>query len=1350
MKALILAFKLVIIVLVVQSTSAKDYLYELKKNNSLLNKAANCAPASTLQTLQINNVKALIETGGVLWMDRATGAAAYEVPKGSGKTALFAGALWLGGTDKNNQLRVAAVRFRQVGNDFWSGPLKEDSATIDPYRCDEMDRFFIITRKEVEEFRGYSAAKCAGEDHLPPWNNYEIPKSILEWPAHGDIASGEAWNLAPYFDNDDDCSSANNFYDPINDGDYPFYDFDNSQCNIDGDCSTSRRAVLYGDYTIWWVFNDAGNIHTESGGAPIGMEIKAQAFGFATNDEVNNMTFYNYELTNRGTQTLTNTYFGQWVDPDLGNYNDDYVGCDVSRGLGYCINGDALDEGPFGYGSSPPAIGVDFFQGPYQDADGIDNPLVADVATALATGGIPYEGIGIGYGDGCADNERYGMRKFMYHDNIPGSAPNSDPELYFHYYNLMKGYWKNGDRCTYGGNGINPSGIPANYMFSGSTDPLFWGTEGVPVSNNWTEETASNEPGDRRFVQAAGPFTLEPGAVNNITVGVVYARSLSSDPLETLKALQRADDKAQALFDNCFKIIDGPMSPELGIQEMDRELLFTIYNSGGNNKEENYTEVDSRIPDSISINGQVVPADRNYRFQGYQVYQLKDATISAGEVRNPDVSRLVFQCDIRDSVERLINFIFDEDLGFSVPTEMVDAANEGLAHSFKLTTDMFAQGDNRLVNHKRYYYMAIAYAHNEFAPYDPTNPGLLNGQKLPYLAGRMNAQGTEITTFIGIPHIPDPEAMGTIANANFGDGVEITRIEGTGNTGNYLDITAGSEDHILINYTADELTYKPGNGPVKIKVIDPLNVNEGEFLIKFFPDSNSTLNDASWELYDLNTNDTIRSDKSIVVGNEQLIPEYGISIEIENKPWIHVQSNHHIQNVVGSRLIYEDSSVQWLSHVYDNDALLFENWIRSGTNPDPTFQVGPDELVGVVPNQVPLDADEQYESLIEGGWAPYRLIGDTTHQPGIRQHRSNRRKFENGLHKVESVDIVFTSDRSKWTRCMVLEMCDDPLVAVQGANKMDKRPIQSVDKYGDPDGSGTTGMGWFPGYAIDVETGERLNMAFGEDSWLGSNNGADMIWNPTATTYAGINQVVFGGKHYVYVFKNDRREELSPAKWDDRQPFYDEAAWMHDELTSGGGAGPVNVWKSCIWVGTPMVADESLMLDYTDGLIPTETRIQLRVENTYRPYATGGNHIYDGADLMNSVNLWNPMYEFNTNAVATQLSVDTTAVNALDIIRAVPNPYLAYSNYETSKLDTRMKITNLPDQCDVTIYNTAGRLVKTIRKDNQITSVDWDMKNEKGIPIASGCYIIHINAPGIGEKIIKWYGVVREPNLDQF
>ena len=67
---------------------------------------------------------------------------------------------------------------------------------------------------------------------------------------------------------------------------------------------------MYGDQTYYWIFNDKGNIHSESQGEPIGMEIRAQAFA-STNDEVNNMQFPNYVLINQGTQTLTDTYFAK-------------------------------------------------------------------------------------------------------------------------------------------------------------------------------------------------------------------------------------------------------------------------------------------------------------------------------------------------------------------------------------------------------------------------------------------------------------------------------------------------------------------------------------------------------------------------------------------------------------------------------------------------------------------------------------------------------------------------------------------------------------------------------------------------------------------------------------------------------------------------------------------------------------------------------------------------------------------------------------------------------------------------------------------------------------------------------
>ncbi|MCF6298070.1 MAG: hypothetical protein L3J08_08850, partial [Flavobacteriaceae bacterium] len=59
--------------------------------------------------------------------------------------------------------------------------------------------------------------------------------------------------------------------------------------------------VIKGDQTLWWVFNDKGNVHTETSGAAIGMEIRAQAFAFATNDVETVLTFdveKTVELTN--------------------------------------------------------------------------------------------------------------------------------------------------------------------------------------------------------------------------------------------------------------------------------------------------------------------------------------------------------------------------------------------------------------------------------------------------------------------------------------------------------------------------------------------------------------------------------------------------------------------------------------------------------------------------------------------------------------------------------------------------------------------------------------------------------------------------------------------------------------------------------------------------------------------------------------------------------------------------------------------------------------------------------------------------------------------------------------------
>ena len=66
------------------------------------------------------------------------------------------------------------------------------------------------------------------------------------------------------------------------------------------------------------------------------------------------------------------------------------------------------------------------------------------------------------------------------------------------------------------------------------------------------------------------------------------------------------------------------------------------------------------------------------------------------------------------------------------------------------------------------------------------------------------------------------------------------------------------------------------------------------------------------------------------------------------------------------------------------------------------------------------------------------------------------------------------------------------------------------------------------------------------------------------------------------------------------------------------------------------------------------------------------------------------------------------------------------------------------------IYTVNGNLVRQYSKDNDISYWEWDLKNNYNIAIASGIYIIHIDAGEIGEKVLKWFGALRPVDLDSF
>ena len=1518
-----LLFTALLIVSAVIPGKAEVYKYEDNSKGQRAQTAAGCAPSSAFEWLDINNVKTRINAGGDMWWDLPSGTGSkYYVPSSGAATSLFAGSLWIAGVDINNQLKCAALRFRQVGNDYYTGPLTVDGrASINDVTCSNWDKIFKINRAEVDDF----LLNC-DETTGKPVAGYNIPSSIKNWPAHpGDGDQGVSGYLAPFFDRNGDTR-----YNP-EDGDYPYYDINNELCHtktptmdeeIEGSVHGSILAdqVLKGDQTLWWIFNDKGASHTESGGEAIGIEVRAQAFAFATNDEINNMTFYSYEIINRSTYVLTGTYFSPWTDVDLGYGWDDYVGCDVGRGLGYGYNGTSVDGSgqPEAYGSQPPAIGIDFFQGPYMDPDGLDNPkysylyqmvwdavlndsvLVASDSTRIVDESIN----GVNFGNGIIDDERFGMRRFVYHNN--SDTDNGDPKTAPQYYNYLRGIWKNNQKMRYGGNafsGDDVVGPECDFMFPGDSDPWNWGTGGVDPNGGynqnglyWSEEQCQNAPSDRRFMQSAGPFTLQPGAVNYITFGVPWARATSGGAWASVELLRVVDDKCQSLFDNCFKVIDGPNAPDLTIRELDQKLIIYLSNTAvSNNYREGYTEFDPEIPASQVVNivnkdttwihfpvvdGDSVicqdcdstyhvtesytteeyPYDRYYRFEGYKVYQLASAEVGADELADTDKARLVFQCDIRNNVSRLINYEYDEALQASVPRLKVDGSNGGITHSFVVTDDKFSTSDNpTLVNHKTYYFMAVAYAYNGYAPYSTEDASLLGGQKKPYLEGRKNIQ-----CYSAVPH---KIVNGTVMNSNYGDSPGITRIVGLGNGGNELELTQETIDEILSkdpvtagvkfgnpNYPISyHPSYEPGYGPIDVKVIDPLNVKEKDYELWFdsFQEvythnvtGNSEVKGDSaarmvshWFLKDLETDSVFMSDTTTAYGDEKIFIDKGISVTI-NQPFdigriwvgqIYYESTdvagntvywHDYESVVApnngvitSSIEFEKPTERWLDGIRDKDITnageisSILNWIRSGTVSDMDYPFNNDysmksEKYGSAGSK-PWDPNENFEKIAYGTWAPSILTTSSgqgfANNPGPRVEGPST--FEESRFKnTASVDIVLTADKSKWTRCPVLEMGLDDKLTEGSAKRFYLRKHASVDKDGrfiggagdnafagsadinDPNNPAYIseyGMGWFPGYVIDVESGVRLNVAFGEDSYLADMNGRDMIFNPAQLkqitvdngtseeaqlydpaiirNYGIDDEAVMGGKHFVYIWRTDSiayggvvTDPIDPPIVFNI-PAYDAGAQLFRALDTIEVLSNIShvlipeLYKMVMWIGMPMGIEGTEWLPEGNAC-----RIRIRLAKPYEPGYSMMELKENKENLM--INNLNPKYKFSIRGgVAPTLNDPVKADEDMNLITVVPNPYYAYSQYEGNALTNRVKIANLPRRCVVTIYTINGTKVRQFQKDNDDPSIDWDLTNYANTPIASGFYLIHVkDYESGGERTIKFFGAMRKIDLNTF
>lgn len=449
--------------------------------------------------LDINNLSARFYAMGNHFWD-FEGYSEFFAPKSTIKTPFFNSTFWIGGLEHTTgKIHLSAERYRQVGVDFYAGPV---SAQYDSLYDRKWNRVWKLTTADIQH---HIAA------HVLP--GYTPIRDIEEWPAHGDTTQGELWNIAPFYD-----SNNSGTYEPM-EGDYP---------------------LIRGNMALFFVFNDIRRPNTESGGAPLGIEVHGMAYAFdQPNDSMlNNTIFMHYDIINRSSNRYDSTWLGIFNDFDLGYAWDDFIGTHVKHGAVYAYNGTPVDGSgqAWAYGANPPVIAMQMLAGAYMDPDGIDNPKTDSLGNPLCDVSLN----GAGFGDGIPDNERLGLSRSIYFNNIGMYDYMRDPFSYPDYYNYLRGFYLDSTKMLYGGNGHITTGAygpEANYIFPADSDPCHFGTGGLPPNGPvlWTESTAGNQPYDRRILASSGPFTYNPGDRQELDVAFIFAYDLVNNaPFDTL------------------------------------------------------------------------------------------------------------------------------------------------------------------------------------------------------------------------------------------------------------------------------------------------------------------------------------------------------------------------------------------------------------------------------------------------------------------------------------------------------------------------------------------------------------------------------------------------------------------------------------------------------------------------------------------------------------------------------------------------------------------------------------------------------------------------------------------------
>jgi len=280
--------------------------------------------------LEVNNIKARINANGIhfrkyLIQYPESDESQFFVDRGRTYREFN---LWIAGKDQSGIIHSApswyltsspaSLNYRYK---YWPGPASQ----LYPDSFDQTwERVWVIYKQEIDW-------------HLSHFNDpgYIMPEAIENWPAHGDTSIGQAQNLAPYVDHNED-----DIYNP-DQGDYP---------------------LIKGDQAIYFICNDDRDEETTPDMPIFKTEIHGMAYSYNCPEDSNiqNTIFFHYKLFNRSDKIYSHVYVGANVQAMIGHYHDDYAGCDTTLHSFFGYNKNPIDTGNYSFGISPPAQSVTF------------------------------------------------------------------------------------------------------------------------------------------------------------------------------------------------------------------------------------------------------------------------------------------------------------------------------------------------------------------------------------------------------------------------------------------------------------------------------------------------------------------------------------------------------------------------------------------------------------------------------------------------------------------------------------------------------------------------------------------------------------------------------------------------------------------------------------------------------------------------------------------------------------------------------------------------------------------------------------------------------------------------------